>query len=168
MCQVPSNVLNAMRKELAMDTKTITSLNSKVGKLDELVSPQHHPRRATALGGTAAEQAAAKKSAHLQRAVNMADAKRKLMERRMDLIHGFDAWAGNSALMDAAKGQGQVKTRLRSRTTLPPTSLIPPAPCHLRTPQLLTPLHCPLQGYLAHKKHPPPLELCRALRIGLL
>ncbi|KAJ1495855.1 hypothetical protein T484DRAFT_1760751 [Baffinella frigidus] len=106
--RVPSDVLNAMRNELAIDTRTITSLNTKVGKLDALVSPVHHPRRATALAATAGEQDKAKKSAHLQRAVNTADAKRKLMERQMDLLQGFKPWAANSALMDASRGKGQV------------------------------------------------------------
>lgn len=137
--QVPSDVLNAMRNELAIDTRTITSLNTKVGKLDALVSPVHHPRRATALAATAGEQDKAKKSAHLQRAVNTADAKRKLMERQMDLLQGFKPWAANSALMDASRGKGQV------RTTSPPTPS-PPAHRHPRThapprshPRRLTP-----------------------------
>jgi len=106
--QVPVNVLTAVRQELARDTKTISSLNAKVGKLETLVKGRH-PRQARARVASreGRQMKAASSSAELQRAVNIADAKRKLMERQMDLMHGYDNWAANSALMDASKGQGQ-------------------------------------------------------------
>eukprot|EP00286_Rhodomonas_abbreviata_P014239 CAMPEP_0181318704 /NCGR_PEP_ID=MMETSP1101-20121128/17152_1 /TAXON_ID=46948 /ORGANISM="Rhodomonas abbreviata, Strain Caron Lab Isolate" /LENGTH=433 /DNA_ID=CAMNT_0023426199 /DNA_START=9 /DNA_END=1311 /DNA_ORIENTATION=+ len=120
MVAVPEKLLKQMSNELAVDSKTIQALNTHVSRLDSIVAHgkgaalQHRGRAATMTKMTDTENAhdaalvaRATSSAEHEKTVAMANAKRVLAEKQLDLLRDFPYWAANSAQSDAAKGHGQ-------------------------------------------------------------
>eukprot|EP00287_Rhodomonas_sp_CCMP768_P009365 CAMPEP_0196732172 /NCGR_PEP_ID=MMETSP1091-20130531/11644_1 /TAXON_ID=302021 /ORGANISM="Rhodomonas sp., Strain CCMP768" /LENGTH=407 /DNA_ID=CAMNT_0042075391 /DNA_START=15 /DNA_END=1238 /DNA_ORIENTATION=+ len=114
---VPEKLLKEMSNELAMDSKTIKSLNEHVSKLDSAVAKWKTGKQQRGRAPTtkmpaespedAALEARAAKSAQNEKAIAMSHAKQVLAEKQLDLLRDFPYWAANSAQSDAAKGHGQ-------------------------------------------------------------